>query len=375
MRTLADTLVEHAEAIQETDCDLEDLLHYNVLKELCNRELDRLEDSQIEAALAELKNEEGPAYEALLAVAEECAQTKSDTNIVHKLLLIPIMAWSRYEIVFGAVNNEPLRKIAELYRDTFSKEIRSVHIANLLFSPNDLPEKLCDVRKLLITLTESETTVVDTVNFLGTDHTPEFSDVRYIALAVAENNTLPQEPFNRIEHARKHMRFSMGVKKLIQTTLRGSIFTVNCVSGFFRAWRSSEAAMRVYSLQALISFVRTMGYGPSEQILTLAYFDRAVQSQSEPNIEIRIAVSTRENPDRVIAGIVWPVNDEECESQLTLATDILTNQNIRRIRTLDTRFTMEWCEECGAPMYANPKGEIVHIEAAENNYDYAPTLN
>jgi hypothetical protein len=32
---------------------------------------------------------------------------------------------------------------------------------------------------------------------------------------------------------------------------------------------------------------------------------------------------------------------------------------------LDHHFPMEFCDDCGAPMYPNPEGELVHAEMPE----------
>jgi hypothetical protein len=33
---------------------------------------------------------------------------------------------------------------------------------------------------------------------------------------------------------------------------------------------------------------------------------------------------------------------------------------------LEERFPLEYCEDCGAPMYPNPEGELMHAELPDD---------
>lgn len=93
--------------------------------------------------------------------------------------------------------------------------------------------------------------------------------------------------------------------------------------------------------------------------------------------ELRIGISPRRNAERVVSGVAWPVSAEEMESVRELATSVLHAKGLRNIVIHEQDFPLEWCEDCGSPLYANPQGMVVHIEFGDDKDpgSFAPTLN
>ncbi|MDD7427869.1 MAG: DUF2863 family protein, partial [Sutterella sp.] len=96
-----DTLLTLAYRANDSTSDVEDAYLDGKIKALCNAALDASEESDIEAALALLKDEPGTIYDDFLSLAEGCAESYTDKDGIHLLVLVPILAWSRYEIVCG----------------------------------------------------------------------------------------------------------------------------------------------------------------------------------------------------------------------------------------------------------------------------------
>jgi len=66
----------------------------------------------------------------------------------------------------------------------------------------------------------------------------------------------------------------------------------------------------------------------------------------------------------VIHGVVWPLLGAEDEMS-EVAEEIestLKEAGVQNIQMLRQRLPLEYCEECGAPLYPNPEGEMVHAE-------------
>ena len=78
-----------------------------------------------------------------------------------------------------------------------------------------------------------------------------------------------------------------------------------------------------------------------------------------------------------MAGVVWPCEVPELESIQDFAGQILFSQGVKSIVSHDIRFPLEWCENCWAPLYANPEGFVTHIESPDEKSAgaFAPTLN
>jgi len=113
-------------------------------------------------------------------------------------------------------------------------------------------------------------------------------------------------------------------------------------------------------------------------LVTTALFTRPGESaEGEGNSEIRIGVSTKDKPNSVIAGVVWSMVNEDPDALQQFAADILRTEGVDRIVALDQVFPMEWCEDCGAPLYATSTGQVAHIEMPEEIQieKFAPTLN
>ena len=68
--------------------------------------------------------------------------------------------------------------------------------------------------------------------------------------------------------------------------------------------------------------------------------------------------------DEVYHGIVWPLLGAEDE-----ATDaageieaILRETGVKEVLFLDHHFPMEFCDDCGAPLFPNREAELAHAE-------------
>ena len=373
---LAYMAIESSSRLQDAQCDA-------ALSELCSTALAAGDDSDIEAALSELKNDDTPAYDELLAMSEDCAQVYRDASGTHVLFLIPILAWSRYHIPQGKLSDAVLEQLAACYKSHYCADTARITIGDSLIAAEHIPERLSQVQDLLKHLVENggkHDAVVSVAHLLKEATVPDFADSRYIALCVSSKNEadlFPSLSHGYFDRARAHMRFCLQAKRILELSLLGSVFDVQPPAAFFTAWRQGETAMRVYALKALVDFVACMGYGPFELIATTGIFQRAIESDSEPNTEIRIGIAPLNNPGTIIAGVVWPCMTEDVEGTQQFAGEVLASCDVTRIAALEQTFTMEWCEDCGAPLYANKDGLVTHIEVPEevNTDSFAPTLN
>ncbi|MBP9800923.1 MAG: DUF2863 family protein, partial [Sterolibacterium sp.] len=50
----------------------------------------------------------------------------------------------------------------------------------------------------------------------------------------------------------------------------------------------------------------------------------------------------------------------------------LRGLGIGEILHIDHRLPVEYCDDCGTPLYANPEGEPVHAEMPEEQAEAAP---
>jgi hypothetical protein len=84
--------------------------------------------------------------------------------------------------------------------------------------------------------------------------------------------------------------------------------------------------------------------------------------------EYRIAFA-RGDGSEVAHGVVWPLYGREDEAArpgpLEELVEQLTQCGVTQVSKLPGTFSPEYCEDCGAPLFANAEGEIVHAELPE----------
>lgn len=385
--TERDAFIELAQQCSESSSRLEDTLVDASLEKKCRHALDLGDDTDIEAALSALKEEESPAYEELLSMAEECAQSIISPRHVSLLVLIPILAWSRYKIPFGKLSSSVLEEICNIYRRHFTnpQAKTKIRIGSCLVSSDHLPDGLAPVRSLLNELSSTQprkaNAICDISALLTANPPPDFSDSRFLVLSVtgaAAGDLFANPGQGKIERAQHVMGFSQDCHRLLTSQLIGTVFQVQCPCSFFSAWRQTDASMQIFALKALVDFVCCMGFETKDLIATAAIFTRPHPNDTDPNNEIRIGMSLANDPNHVIAGVIWPVATGEPEDSQQAASQVLAACGIPKIVTLDQTFPMEWCEDCGAPLYAAANGMVTHIEVPESLKDKnfnPPTLN
>jgi hypothetical protein len=130
----------------------------------------------------------------------------------------------------------------------------------------------------------------------------------------------------------------------------------------------ATASPRPYAIRAAVAFLQATLNLASTQIRAVIapFFDNRME-------EYRIGFAL-EGSDDVVHGVVWPLLEAEDES-----TDIngqieavLRESGVSTIISLDHRFPLEFCDDCGAPLYPNPEGEPVHAEMPETQTSQAP---
>ena len=389
--TTPETLTEESRELlnlayraSDSTSNVEDRLVAEKIEALCSALLSRGIDSDIEAALSLLKAEEGTQYDDLLALAEGCAEYYSDKDGAHLLVLIPVLAWSRYKIAFGKMPQEVSYEIAKLYKSHFASPKAHVSIGNSLIAAEHIPERLTEVRSLLSRLVKpkKDASVVDISYLLTADPTDEFSDVRYVVLGVsAETATDLFDRFSseRIELAHKLMDFSLKARAVLREFMTGSMLEVQAPAAFFTAWRQAVASERLFSLKALVKYVCIEKIRPEKLIATTAIFSNLSENNAaEPQPEVRIGISFTFDANRIVAGVVWPCEPTELEIAQGFAKEVLTLEGIKTVVAHDQLFPLEWCEQCGAPLYANPEGNVTHVEKPNiprENLNFKPTLN
>src|SRR5690606_23581739 len=137
---------------------------------------------------------------------------------------------------------------------------------------------------------------------------------------------------------------------------------------YFSASRAAEKASRPYSVRASVAFLGTALETPAANLrATIApFWDRDLE-------EYRIGLSVR-GSEQVVHGIVWPLLGDETDTSdcVTEIETVLRQSGVTDIVNLNHRFPLEYCEDCGVPLYPSPEGEVVHAEMPEEQAEQMP---
>ena len=149
--------------------------------------------------------------------------------------------------------------------------------------------------------------------------------------------------------------------EVLRPAFQGCAFELLMPDGFFSAWRMADRLARPYSMHATIDFLQTtLNISPDKLRAVVApFYDQWLE-------EYRVGFTLKDRDD-VLYGIVWAlVGDEDENSDIVSQIEATLREcGVTHTTLLQTRFLLEYCEECGAPLFPNPEGEVVHAEFPE----------
>ncbi|MBK6652688.1 DUF2863 family protein [Zoogloea sp.] len=314
------------------------------------------------------------AYDELADMIESRAEGALKSDDQHDVLLItaPVMAWSRYRIPAAPISGAVMANLrVHLKAHVLATGVK-LALADFLFSPDQLPQGYCATADFATHLGKAAET--DTDLHIKTDNLPEtaqfLSDNRYLLGAVVVPKGAPifrwQEEDCSRDLALEQWRAQGGA--CVAPLLTGCAFEVVLPNAYFAASREADKASRPYSIQASVAFLSTTLDTPAAGVRAVVapFFERQVE-------EFRIGF-TLSGQSEVVHGVVWPLLGAEDESSETLGQIEATLRacGITDMLVLDNEFPMEYCDDCGAPMYPSPEGEAVHAELPEEQAEQMP---
>ena len=374
-----DQLIRLAMSISQSSSRIEDSFWEARLMSLVDRMLADGDEAALTAALDHLYGVGGRAYDELADMIESCCESHRVDGVEgtikpQDVLLIaaPVLAWSRFTIPSGAIAAEALAAArAQLQGHVLAKDAR-LALANFFYSPDQLPQSYSETAALTAKLAKAALhdrdvkldagQMAETVNFL--------SDTRYLIGAVAAPRggavfRWQEEDGSRAE-AIKQWRVQGG--DAVRPLLPACAIEMLLPQPYHAAAREADRASRPYSLRAAVAFLQTtLNVAASELRAVVApFYDRQIE-------EYRIGFTLKQNPD-VVHGVVWPLLENEDESSEAPAQVelVLHEAGVTDVVSLDDRFPLEYCDDCGAPLYPNAEGEPVHAELPEEQAESAP---
>lgn len=375
----AEVLIRLARALAESGSRLEDDFWSAQLATELRRILHQGSDVAIHGALEYLWESDtepvaeiagSAAYEALAEHIESaCESTVIDIDgKPHSVLLIacPAMAWSRAVIAAGKIRPEPFKALRTQIGAHLLAEGVRLTLVESLFSPDQMPEGYAAIYRLTKKASQALAANNESVGKLEDwpEALPFLADSRFVVGAIAAPVGAPlfrwQTAVGKtaVKRAECIEAWKAQGSGALASMLSNCAYEMVEPGAFFFSTRATEREIRAFSLKASVSFLHmALDLAPPTQQAVVA---RCQDGEFE---EYRIGFGELGKTD-VLHGAVWPLlgpemdnTDEPEEIEASLRSAGMTS-----IIHIDTMLPAEFCPDCGAPLYPNPDGEMLHAE-------------
>lgn len=370
-----ETLTKLASRLSESGTRLEDRIWERRLVELLNDRLTRGFDSAIDAALEELSRTNSRAYDDLADLAESSAESASIEidGQAHDALLIaaPLLAWSRYRLPAAALSAAIVDAVGTQVAAHLAARGARVAVADTLFSIDQLPESLGEVydlaSRMFAAAVERRTLKIDPKALR--EPIAMLADTRYLLAAIIvpagaplfhwqETGVDPDAKLTALE------AFNAQATTILSPSMTGCRFRTLAPQPFHAALRQADRDLREFSLEAAVAYLKlAYDLDPVRLQATLALFEDKRETAAA---EIRIGIGLASDDDAVIEGVVWPLLGDDEERAQEEIDSALQRLAVTRIVAHAQHFPMEYCDDCGAPMFPNASGHAVHTEPPED---------
>lgn len=329
---------------------------------------DNAEETLI-AVLDQLYTGGSRAYDELADMIESCAETRraeSNNGLDVVIIAVPLLAWSRFQIPSGSIPVAQMDAVRVHLQAHVLATDAKLGLSDILYSPDQLPQNYVETAQLAEKLAKAAihgrnlkidpAQLAETMNFL--------SDTRYVLGAVAAPRAAAMFRWQEDDGdpAESFRQWSSQGGDALRPLLPACAIEYQPVLAYHAAVRDADRASRPWSLRAAVAFLQTVLNQPVTELRAVVapFHDRQLE-------EFRIGFTQRGSSD-VVHGVVWPLLEHEDENndapgQIETA---LREAGIATVLMLDQRFPLEFCDDCGMPMYPTPEGETSHAELPED---------
>lgn len=345
--------------------------------------------ADIDAALEQLFKTRSEAYEVLMdgveAGSESCVVEHDGKQYQALLIAAPILAWTRFTIASGPFSQDLLLTLSAQLQAHILAADTQLAMAPMLYSIDQLPKNHTDTYALTQRMAQSAlgnaplrtpASVPETVPFLA--------DTRYLLATVVAPLGAPlfhwQEAVNPAERAAALAQWQAQGQPSVERLLPGCGIELLLPDAYFMACRTADKQIRPASVKAAVHYLtHTLNVGPEDLSAVIGGFaDPAGDGRID---EYRISYVLRPGME-VVYGLVWPLYGEEealdaldampgaadpdvPQTPIQEITALLRESGVVHIKRHEEIYPMEFCDDCGAPLYCDLEGELVHPEMPE----------
>jgi len=388
-------LVSIAQGMAQAGSRLEERTWEHALDTLIHKTLKSGHQEAVDAALEHLFKSDLSAYDTLMeaveAGSESCAVEHEGVHYHALLIAVPVLAWTRFSIASGPITDELRTTLcAHLHGHLLASDTRLAMVPTL-FAIDQLPRSHAETFALTQRLAQATVKGTPLRPLANAPETAPFlADTRYLLAVVAAPAGAPlfswQATLHPSERVQAYEHWRKQASPNIASLLPGCGIELLMPEAYYVACREADKQIRPASIRAAVHFLtNTLGVEANALRAIIGGFSEdPVTGQVD---EYRVGFALRQNPE-IIYGVVWPLYGPEDEDEsavisfesLTtpeiLETDLRTpleeivallrSCGITHIKRHSEHFPMEFCDDCGAPLYPDAEAELVHAEMPED---------
>lgn len=370
----AEKLVSLSLSLNASGSRVEDRYWERELSTMLEKLMHGSQDATIEAALETLYQRNAGAYEILVDQAETLSEslTLQKDGVDHDVLLVvaPVVAWTRFNIPYGPIRADLLASLqAHLHGHILAGDAR-LALAPELYSVDQMPHSFGATRLWLTRLgAQALELPPPRMPAIDTEIANLLADTRYLVAAVAVPQGAAvfrwQENPGKSEHTRESClaQWEAQATPLFADLLPGCGFECLLPDAYYVNNREADRRVRPLSLRASVAWLESaLELAPDRLRAVIA---ACGDSEAE---EYRIGFTQKQSND-VIYGCAWPLfgreDDNPDQPAMEQIADQLRELGVTELRKLPGLLPMDFCDDCGAPYFPNPLGEMVHAEPPE----------
>ena len=370
----AERLIALANGLNASGSVTEDRYWEGEMSALAARLLENGNDAPIDGALDHLYQTNVGAYDTLIELVENESESlvamQGDRAWQGLLVAAPIVAWSKYAIPSGPIAREEAEILkVQLQAHVLAAGAR-LALVPYLYSIDQLPRHYSELRRLAARLVDAAVTGeaprLELARLPETAHL--LADTRFLIAAAAVPRGQPvfrwqEDASGHAGRARCLEQWIAQARPTLAKLLPGCVFECLLPDAYYVNCRESDRRVRPFGIRAAAAFLENaLAAKPADlQAVVAGFGDERID-------EYRIAFSLLGETD-VAHGVVWPLYGREDESAQPGPIDEVLAQlaevGVTEVKKLSGTFTPEYCEDCGAPLFASADGEIVHAELPE----------
>lgn len=388
-------LASLAQGMAQAASRLEERVWEHSLDTQIHKTLKGAHQSTIDAALENLFKTDLDAYDVLMeaveAGGESCLMEHEGVQYHALLIAAPVLAWTRFAISSGTINEELRNTLcAHMHGHLLADGVRLAMVPTL-YSIDQLPRNHVETFALTQRLAKAALTGTQVRPLSNAPETAPFlADTRYLIAAVVapagaalfrwQTTLHPGDRTQALEAWRAQATPN------ITSLLQGCGVELLLPEAYFVACREADKQIRPASIRAAVHFLTNTLSVEANGLRAIigSFAEDPVAGRVD---EYRIGFTLRQSPE-VLYGVVWPLYGQEDEDQSAVTSfesittpEVLETElrtpleeivallracGITHIKRHNEHFPLEFCDDCGAPLYPDAEAELVHAEMPED---------